>query len=37
VTSIRVTSDDRENKRRVEEEARRQDLRGKLLAEAEHR
>ena len=37
VTSIRVTSDDRENKRRIEEEARRQELRGKLLAEAEHR
>mmetsp|Transcript_25965 Transcript_25965/g.49353 ORF Transcript_25965/g.49353 Transcript_25965/m.49353 type:complete len:664 (-) Transcript_25965:177-2168(-) len=36
VTSVRVVSDDRENKRRIEEEARRQELRGKLLAEAEH-
>lgn len=36
VTSIRVTGDDRENRRRIEEEARRQELRGKLLAEAEH-
>mmetsp|Transcript_7426 Transcript_7426/g.8564 ORF Transcript_7426/g.8564 Transcript_7426/m.8564 type:complete len:657 (+) Transcript_7426:326-2296(+) len=36
VTSIRVVSDDRENRRRIEEETRRQELRGKLLAEAEH-
>mmetsp|Transcript_4676 Transcript_4676/g.15483 ORF Transcript_4676/g.15483 Transcript_4676/m.15483 type:complete len:645 (+) Transcript_4676:346-2280(+) len=36
VTDIRVAGDNRENYRRIEEEARRQELRGKLLAEAEH-
>jgi hypothetical protein len=36
VTNVRVTGDDRENRRRMDEEARRQELRGKLLAEAEH-
>ena len=36
MTNVRVTGDDRENRRRMEEEARRQELRGKLLAEAEH-
>ena len=36
VTLVRVQQDDSENHRRVEEEARRQELRGKLLTEAEH-
>mmetsp|Transcript_22481 Transcript_22481/g.73000 ORF Transcript_22481/g.73000 Transcript_22481/m.73000 type:complete len:675 (+) Transcript_22481:78-2102(+) len=36
VTSVRVMADDRENRRRIEEESRRQELRGRLLAEAEH-
>ena len=36
MTNVRVTGDDRENRRRMDEEARRQVLRGKLLAEAEH-
>ena len=36
LTIIQLGGDDRENKRRVEEEDRHQELRGKLLAEAEH-
>eukprot|EP00227_Mantoniella_beaufortii_P020533 CAMPEP_0197588540 /NCGR_PEP_ID=MMETSP1326-20131121/9790_1 /TAXON_ID=1155430 /ORGANISM="Genus nov. species nov., Strain RCC2288" /LENGTH=456 /DNA_ID=CAMNT_0043153381 /DNA_START=206 /DNA_END=1573 /DNA_ORIENTATION=+ len=36
VTLVRVKQDDRENHRRVGEESRRQELRGKLLTEAEH-
>eukprot|EP00899_Mesostigma_viride_P006912 jgi/Mesvir1/16221/Mv08475-RA.1 len=36
VTSVRVLGDDRENTRRIEEEQRRQDMRAKLLGEAEH-
>ena len=36
LTNIQLGGDDRENKRRVEEEDRHQELRGKLLAEAEH-
>ena len=36
MTLVRVHQDDRENKRRIDEEARRQELRGKLLTEAEH-
>jgi dynein regulatory complex protein 1 len=36
VSLVRVQQDDRENLRRVAEESRRQELRGKLLTEAEH-
>lgn len=36
VTSVRVQSDDRENKRRIAEEERRQERRHKLLTEAEN-
>ena len=36
LTIIQLGGDDRENKRRVEEEDQHQELRGKLLAEAEH-
>ncbi|KXZ47783.1 hypothetical protein GPECTOR_33g665 [Gonium pectorale] len=35
VTSVRVAGDDRENQHRIQEEQTRQDLRAKLLAEAE--
>ena len=35
VTSISISGDDRENQRRITEELRRQELRSKLLTEAE--
>ena len=35
VTSVSASGDDRENQRRIAEEQRRQELRSKLLAEAE--